>query len=77
MGAEWERLALYLCQQIYKGWRPTITAVSVAVHVNGDGRSDEERGIMPFEPGAHGATCTIGDMPPIAVPNRLYNLGSI
>mmetsp|Transcript_8187 Transcript_8187/g.21413 ORF Transcript_8187/g.21413 Transcript_8187/m.21413 type:complete len:205 (-) Transcript_8187:276-890(-) len=75
--AEWERLVLFLCREIWQSNQPIIAGVSVALHVNGDGRSDVERGIMPYEPGAHGATCTIGDIPPISTPNRLFNLGDI
>ena len=77
LGVEWERVALNICRGIWADWKHIIQAVSVAVHVNGDGRSEAELHGMPYEPGAHGATCTIGPMPPIALPNRLYNLGGI
>lgn len=78
--AEWERVALVLCRGIWDRWATRaglISALSTSVHVNGDGRSAAERGVMPYEPGAHGATCTIGpdNFAPIAIENRLPNYG--
>ena len=43
LGAEWELVTLAICTQIWGGWKSLISAVSTAVHVNGDGRSAEER----------------------------------
>ena len=82
LGAEWERVNLALCRAIYAGaYGPTaqpIAAVSTLLQVNGDGRPYSERGpTMPFEPDAHGTTCTIGDIPPVQRPNHLPNLGGL
>ena len=82
LGAEWERVNLALCRAIYAGaYGPTaqpIAAVSTLLQVNGDGRPYAERGpTMPFEPDAHGTTCTIGDIPPVQRPNHLPNLGGL
>ena len=82
LGAEWERVNLALCRAIYAGaYGPTaqpIAAVSTLLQVNGDGRPYAKRGpTMPFEPDAHGTTCTIGDIPPVQRPNHLPNLGGL
>ena len=79
LGAEWERVNLALCRAIYAGaYGPTaqpIAAVSTLLQVNGDGRPYAERGpTMPFEPDAHGTTCTIGadgTFSPVEFYNRL------
>eukprot|EP00930_Biecheleria_cincta_P102023 TRINITY_DN93693_c0_g1_i1.p1 TRINITY_DN93693_c0_g1~~TRINITY_DN93693_c0_g1_i1.p1 ORF type:complete len:221 (-),score=12.43 TRINITY_DN93693_c0_g1_i1:54-683(-) len=81
LGSEWERVALTLCRNIWSEWNYLIAAVSVSVHVNGDGRSAAARGVMPYEPGAHGATCTIAPPPtafePISFKNALPSLGAL
>ena len=81
LGSEWERVALTLCRNVWSEWNHLIAAVSVSVHVNGDGRSAGARGEMPYEPGAHGATCTIAPPPnvfePITYKNTLPNLGAV
>ena len=65
LGAEWERVALFMCRHLYSSY--LIAAVSVLVQVNGDGRTWVEA----YEPGAHGSTCTIG--PPNFQPIELWN----
>ena len=65
LGAEWERVALFMCRHLYSTY--LIDAVSVLVQVNGDGRSWVEA----YEPGAHGSTCTIG--PKNFQPIELWN----
>ena len=74
---EWEHVALALCRGLYSGYR--ISAVSVAVHVSGDGRPGAERQGAPYEPNAHGSTCTLGDLDfaPVDFFNRRPNLGSV
>lgn len=76
---EWERVNLAICRYIFNRWKSLIVGVSTAIHVNGDGRSAAERGTMPYEPGAHGSTCTIGppDFSPVEFYNRLPNYGDI
>ena len=80
--AEWERVALTICRglwnQLQRNARGLISALSASVHVSGDSRSATSRGRMPYEPGAHSATCTIGpdDFAPITFPNGLPNLGA-
>ena len=71
LAAEWERVNVHLCRAIWNAY--PLAAISVSLHVNGDGRP----GAVPYEPGAHGATCTIGpnNYPPIDFYNRLPNLG--
>ena len=71
LAAEWERVNVHLCRAIWNAY--PLAAISVSLHVNGDGR----HGAVPYEPGAHGATCTIGpnNYPPIDFYNRLPNLG--
>ena len=54
LGAEWERVALFICRHLKATY--IISAVSVLVQVNGDGRD----WVKAYEPSAHGATCTIG-----------------
>jgi len=76
--AEWERVNLALCEKLWSGWSTLLSAVSTAIHVNGDGRSAAERRGAPYEPGAHGTVCTIGQgLAPIQLPNRLPNYGAI
>jgi len=79
INAEWERVNLALCRAIWAQYSYGIQALSTSLHVNGDGRSAAERkgGLMPYEPGAHGSTCTLGPdtFPPIAFVNELPNLG--
>ena len=65
LGAEWERVALYLCRGLWSSY--SLAALSVLLQVNGDGRSWVEA----YEPGAHGATCTIG--PPGFEPEARFN----
>jgi len=87
MEAEWERVNLAICRALWGQTNPrrypNIVALSTAFHVNGDGRSAAERGIMPYEPGAHGSTCTIGPdgiaagFEPVHFYNRLPNLGPL
>lgn len=77
MPAEWERVNLAMCRTLW-GVYPNVVALSTALHVNGDGRNASARGDMPYEPGAHGTTCTIGGdagWTPIQYFNRLPNLG--
>ena len=76
IGAEWERVNLAICRAIWAKYE-NIAALSTALHVNGDGRSAAQRGGMPYEPGAHGTTCTMGpdNFAPIAFANELPNLG--
>jgi hypothetical protein len=77
LGAEWERVNLALCRQIWAQYSASLVALSTSLHVNGDGRSAAARGIMPYEPGQHGSTCTMGpeSFSPIAFKNALPNLG--
>ena len=77
LGSEWERVNLAICRAIWAKYEVGILALSTSVHVNGDGRSAEERGKMPYEPGAHGSTCTIGPdvFQPLTERNLLPNLG--
>ena len=84
--AEWERVNLAICRALwgtYPRKYPNIVALSTNFHVNGDGRSAAQRGIMPYEPGAHGTTCTIGPegmisgFEPVHFYNRLPNLGPL
>ena len=83
LDSEWERVNLALCRGIWSRYTSLIAMLSTSVHVNGDGRSAAERGEMPYEPGAHSSTCTIGprdgrsDFAPLAVRNELPNLGPI
>ena len=74
LDSEWEQVVLELCRYIYSHFE--VSALSVQLQVNGDSRSAEERGDKPFEPGAHGATCTIGaaDFVPLRHFNRLPDL---
>ena len=67
LGAEWERVALHICRHLYSTY--VVSAVSVLVQVNGDGRDWVEA----YEPSAHGATCTIGppEFPPLVRANPL------
>ena len=78
--AEWERVNLAICRNLYAKY-PNVVALSTAFHVNGDGRPADERGSMPWEPGAHGSTCTIGPTglhyEPIHYLNHLPNLGPL
>lgn len=66
-----------ICKGIWGKW-PTIAALSTSVQVNGDGRTAAQRHGAPFEPGAHGSTCTLGpdDFAPIAFYNYLGNRGA-
>ena len=76
--AEWERVNLAICEGIWGNWSTLLSALSTAVHVNGDGRSAAERGPQPYEPGAHGSVCTIGTgIQPVELPNHLPNYGAI
>ena len=87
MEAEWERVNLAICRALWGQTiprrHPNIVALSTSFHVNGDGRSAAERGIMPYEPGAHGSTCTIGPegmaagFESVHFYNRLPNLGPL
>ena len=74
-----ERVNLALCRALWSKWSARLSAVSTAVHVNGDGRDAARRGDAPYEPGAHGTVCTIGDegLAPIELPNRLPNYGGL
>jgi len=78
MDSEWERVNLALCRAIWSKY-DNILALSTSLHVNGDGRDAAHRrgGIMPYEPGAHGTTCTRGpqSFAPISFVNTLPNLG--
>ena len=56
--AEWERVNLAICRTLWDKYS-NVVALSTSFHVNGDGRNTTERGGMPYEPGAHGSTCTI------------------
>ena len=76
LAAEWERVNLAICRRIWSGFSDQIAALTTTTHVNGDGRSAAARGRQPYEPGAHGSTCTIGDIEPLFIPNRLQNLGA-
>ena len=64
------------CRAIWAKY-DNLDALSTSLHVNGDGRSAAIRGEMPYEPGAHGTTCTLGqaDFAPISFANSLPNLG--
>ena len=71
--AEWERVNLKICRGLW-GIYPNIGALSTSLQVNGDGRPASQRGPMPYEPGAHGTTCTIGadaTFAPVEFYNRL------
>ena len=75
--AEWEVVNLAICRGLW-GVYPNIVALSTSLHVNGDGRPSAERGIMPYEPGAHGTTCTFGTadgFAPLNFYNRLPSYG--
>jgi hypothetical protein len=75
--SEWERVNLAICRGLWALPYPEIIALTSSLHVNGDGRSAAERRGAPYEPGAHGSTCTIGpnSYEPIDFYNRAGNLG--
>ena len=74
LGSEWEKVNLHICRSLW-GVYPNVVALTTSLHVNGDGRNATARGPAPYEPGAHGTTCTIGEIEPIHFYNRLPNLG--